>query len=541
SQVTLITRPRRFGKTLTLSMLYYFFTNENPKENRCLFKDCHIATVPGNYMNEQGTRPVVLLTLKDIQANSFQEMLALLSALLHDLYENFRFLLDSDALTPEEKTIFQKILAQNAQGADLQFALQRLTKYLHRHYSRQVLLLIDEYDAPIQTAWEHDYYDEAIVFMRNFLSSALKSNPSLDFSLLTGVLRIAKESIFSALNNLEVSSIVQGRFADAMGFTFEEVKEMAECLGRSDKLCEIQDWYDGYSFSGTEIYNPWSVIYYFLQNCTPGPYWLNTSGNAIIGELLKRKDESDETRLLALLHKTPISITLEEGMIYPEIFENKDALYTMLLTTGYLKPVHAAMEDGEWICDLAIPNKEIQTIYRKEILNRYRRHLANSDLRNILKYLLEGKSKEFSAGLEKYLRQIISFYDTATGENFYHGLMLGLTAWLMPAYQVKSNGESGEGRFDLAFFPLRGQKHGILMEFKIAKRKNSWKKKQKRLSIKSRAKAIHRNSRAETSPIYGNTGLLFAEKRCGYKHPCCNSCFFLPFCLFSQEEQLPVP
>ena len=296
SKVTLITRPRRFGKTLTMSMLYYFFANENAEENRKLFEGCAIAEAGEKYMAEQGTRPVIFLTLKDVKATSYASMVELMANILREMYRSFVFLLDSDSLIEEEKKEFRQILGKEASEADMQSAIKVLSQHLQRHYRRQALLLIDEYDAPIQAAWEYGYYDKAIIFFRNLLGAALKTNPTLDFAVLTGILRISKESIFSALNNLDVSSVLGGSYADMLGFTPEEVARIATDWGKPEKLGEIREWYDGYNFSGHEIYNPWSVVNYFQSGCKAKAYWVNTSGNSILKTMLLRVDEKRRSR-----------------------------------------------------------------------------------------------------------------------------------------------------------------------------------------------------------------------------------------------------
>ena len=469
SEVTLITRPRRFGKTMAMSMLYYFFALEKAEENRELFRGCNIAEAGEAYLSEQGKYPVIFVSLKDIKARSWGMSLELLRNALAKLYGQFSYLEDSEKLLPPEKKFFHQVLWGEATEAACMDALSRLLAMLEKHHGRKAILLIDEYDVPIQSAWEHGYYEDAITFMRNFLSAALKSNSSLEFAVLTGVLRVAKESIFSSLNNLEVSSVVHGRYADAMGFTGQEVEKMARDLGREDKLEELRSWYDGYSFSGVEIYNPWSVINYFQQNCEPRAYWVNTSGNSIIGNLMEQADQEDAEKLLGLLHGESFSLGIDEGVIYTDIYRNKFALYTMLLTTGYLKAVHTELEDGdEYVCEVKIPNREIRTVYRKEILNRFSGSLEVMGLQEMLRQLTRGEAEKFAKGLERYLVEIASFHDTANGEAFYHGFLLGLTAWLLPRYEIQSNRESGYGRFDLAAFPRKPGQRGILIECKIA-------------------------------------------------------------------------
>ena len=469
SEVTLITRPRRFGKTLTMSMLYYFFTNEHAEENRALFAGTNIAACGERYMSEQGKRPVIFLTLNDAKKTDMPEMLERLGRIMSEAYAKFSCLVsDNSPLGAVERKYYEKIRAMKGTRDDVEDSLRALSSFLYKYYGRKVVILLDEYDVPAQQGWQYHFHEEAIAFMRNFMGSAFKSNSALDFGIITGVLRIAKETIFSSLNNLEVSSVVQGRFADAMGFTQAEVGRMAADLGVGDRVDEIKHWYDGYTISGQEIYNPWSVINYFQQGCQPQVFWLNTSGNAIIGEMMEHADAEDDEKLCSLLDGDAIEVLVDEAVIYSDIYTNKDALYTMLLTTGYLSAIENRLEDGEHICALAIPNREIATVYRKEVLNRYRGRMARTDLRNVLTCLAKGQAEKFSEGLQKYLEQIASFHDTANKESFYHGFLLGLTAWFLPRYRVKSNRESGYGRFDLGIFPSEPGQAGVIMEFKVA-------------------------------------------------------------------------
>jgi len=472
AQATLITRPRRFGKTLSLSMLYYFFTNKDAEANRALFEGSNIEKAGERYMAEQGSRPVVFLSLKDIKERDFDGMLSGFAELSKRVYYGFRYLLEEDILTAGEREVFQAILDLKARLSDLQYSLSNLTDYLKRCHQRNVLVLIDEYDAPIQYAWDYGYYDEAIVFVRNYLSSVLKTNLSLDFAVLTGVLRIAKESIFSSLNNLEVASVAYGGYLDVMGFTYAEIQQMAADFEVEDKLPEIKAWYDGYNFAGQEIYNPWSVINYFHNNCRPAAYWVNTSGNTILRHMLEQADSSQSRSLSALLAGKKISASLDEGVIYDEIYQNSDALYSMLLTTGYLTmvdyPDPYIDDDG---CTLRIPNREIRTLFKKEVM----RHLSSKGsgselLRNLVGSLLVGNGAEFEEYLAEFLRLVASFHDTAGRESFYHGLVLGLLATLMPRFEVVSNRESGYGRFDIAVFPKEEEAAGALLEFKVAEK-----------------------------------------------------------------------
>ena len=469
SKVTLITRPRRFGKTLAMSMLYYFFTMEDAGANRNLFKGCKVETAGEKYMKHQGTKPTIFLNLKDIKQVDFTRMMRSFSSLMQDLYALHSYLLDSDCLNEYDREYFHSIVTRQADSVDLQLSLKKLTVWLQRHHQKAVLLLIDEYDAPIQYAFDHDYYDEAIEFMRNYLSSALKSNPSLDFAIITGVLRIAKESIFSSLNNLEIASVVSGRYQSAMGFDYHEIEQVATDFNCPQKLEEIKDWYDGYNFSGQEIYNPWSVINYILHNCQPALYWLNTSGNTILNDLLKHIDKKQEKELYTLLRGDSITARIDESIIYTDISKSRNALYTMLLTTGYLTPVSQPSLTGFTLsARLRIPNQEIRAVYAKEILERIESMDGQPNLLSMMDNLLSGNAEEFSARLNEYLETLASYYDTANRENFYHGFLLGLLALLLPDYTVRSNRESGYGRFDIAIFPNRKHQNGVIMEFKVA-------------------------------------------------------------------------
>ena len=473
SKATLITRPRRFGKTLALSMLYYFFTIENAEENRALFEGTAVEKADERYMAFQGSKPTIFVSLKDIKQANFENMMINFSSLMQETYYSYDYLLEGDCLNTTEKEYFNSIINRKSNSVDLQKSLKNLTTWLNRYHKKPALVLIDEYDAPIQYAFDYGYYDEAITFMRNYLSAVLKSNPDLDFAILTGVLRIAKESIFSSLNNLEVASVASGRYQNVMGFDDDEIKQITVDFHCPDKLPEIKKWYDGYNFSGTNIYNPWSVINYILHDCNPSIYWLNTSGNSIVKELLKRTDKEQAQELQALLQGGSVNAKIDEGVIYSDIYKNRNALYTMLLTTGYLTPVSKPVTRGFMLSAvLRIPNREIASVYATEIVERIENMEGNPNLLNFLENLLSGNAEGFSDELNKYLLTLTSYYDTANKETFYHGFVLGIVATLMPEYKILSNRESGYGRFDIAIFPENKSKNGVIMEFKVAEKES---------------------------------------------------------------------
>ena len=467
SDVTLITRPRRFGKTLTMSMLEYFFSIDWVKESDNLFHGLAIEKAGMEYMKYQGKSPVIFISLKDIKNASWESMLDQWGLFIRNVYLRYKYLCTSDTIDDDMKEDFYRITKRKANENELADSLAKLMEIMQAYYDKPVILLIDEYDAPIQQAWERGFYDECIGFMRRFLGRALKTNASLDFAVLTGVLRIAKESIFSGLNNLDVCSVMTDQYSDVFGFTADEVSDIASVLQRRHMLPDIQAWYDGYHFGKADIYNPWSVINFFDKQ-TLADYWVNTSGNAILRQLMKQTDAEQKEDLLSLLHGDSVTAVIREGVIYDDIGENPDALYTMLLTTGYLTAIHKQSTFGGQLCRLVIPNREVKDAYRVEVLERMRGRLAASSLLLMMEDLVAGHVVPFSKTLERYIAYLVSSYDAANKESFYHGFLLGMTALFVPEYVVESNRESGYGRFDIAIFPKDTDKAGVLMEFKAA-------------------------------------------------------------------------
>lgn len=469
ADVTLLTRPRRFGKTLLMSMTQQFLDIEDAEEHRKLFEGLKVMDDPVA-MAEQGTRPVIFLTLRDWDSNTWESMQEFIAFGLQDVCQSFRFLGESDKVSQEDKEAFHALLRRKGDLGLMRRALPLFCRMLRNHYGRNAVLLIDEYDAPLQSAWSHGYYDEAIDFYRGFFASALKSNPALDFAILTGVLRIAKESIFSGLNNLEVSTVFKGGFADACGYTKEEIAKLAHDLGRDDKLEELADWYDGYTFQGMEIYNPWSVNNYFKQNCEAEAYWVNTSGNDIIQTLLAQADEERWSELQSLLTGGTVTTAISEGVIYSTIGKNSGDIYTMLLQTGYLKAIGSVrIGGGERMYELAIPNREIRMLFQKEIMNRADRSYGVVSFYKMGLALQQGRAEDFQRIFKGILLRAVSSQDAAHPESFYHGLMLGCVLYYEQDYRVVSNRESGYGRFDLAMLPKKGELPGVIMEFKAVK------------------------------------------------------------------------
>ena len=470
NKVTLITRPRRFGKTLAMRMLQEFF--DINAAGRDTFKGLNISRAGEKYIQHRGKYPVIFFSLKDIATGNYQDALRDLCGKISDLYAEYGFLAESPALNEREKEYFLSVynIADHEQyGRDKWGkSLRMLTVYLWKHYGVKTILLLDEYDAPIQHAWEDGYYEDMIRFMRQFYSEVLKGNDALEFAVLTGVLRVAKESIFSGLNNLKVCSVLSEDYSDIFGFTGQEVARMAADLQMEDKLPEIREWYDGYSFGGSEIYNPWSVIMYFDAKCKPAPYWVNTSGNGIIKYMLDRLDGRGREDLQSLMDGNTISKQVQEGIIYEEIGSNADDLYTMLLTTGYLKCTSSQDSLLGTYMDLQIPNLEILRLFTREIAQNFTGYRGVSDITNMMDEMLKGNAVLFEEDLNRILRNSVSYHDAANGESFYHGMMLGFCVLLKDSHIVESNRESGYGRFDLALIPTDRRYYGVIMEFKRA-------------------------------------------------------------------------
>ena len=511
--VTLFTRPRRFGKTLLLSMMRYFLDIEGAEEHRKLFEGLKVAG-DAETMAQQGSRPVVFLSLKGWKYDSWERMQSGMRRQLGKLFRMHRSLLDDGKLTTWDQEDFLA-LAQGKADIDLcQDALAFLLRLVEEHYGKKPVLLLDEYDVPVQTAWENGYYKSAIDFFREFLSNALKSNSSLDFAILTGVLRISKESIFSDLNNLFTDSLLLPELPTAVGFTSEEVEKMAVDLGHPDKMPEIRAWYDGYRIGGQEIYNPWSVLWYFKKECVPGPYWVNTSGNSILQEILQRAPYDTMERLQGALQGKGIPALLREGFIYSEIFANRNALYAMLLATGYVTCAKAERTDLGQQVELVIPNREILSLYRTEVLERFHLENLSADAKSLMMAFLRGDVAFVQRGLSEYLEILASTFDTGKEkESFYHGFVLGMTALLVPEYEVRSNRESGRGRYDVAVFPKQAGNAGLVLEFKTAESEEGLEKKAQEALIQIQARDYDAEFRARGIATVRHYGVAFCGKQ----------------------------
>ena len=511
--VTLFTRPRRFGKTMLLSMLRYFLDIEGAEEHRKLFEGLAVSQDPET-MEQQGTRPVLFLTLKEWKTNAWDTMQQVIMDALGQVFDEHAFLLQAENVTRREQMIFEKIQFGEANLVTCRTALAFLLRLMEKYYGKKPVLLLDEYDVPIQQAWEHRYYEKAMDFFREFLSAALKTNAALDFAVLTGVLRISKESIFSDLNNLKVDSVLRTKHPEAFGFTPAEVEQMASDLDRADKLAELRDWYDGYRLGEKEIYNPWSVLNYFDNHCEPATYWVNTSGNAILGELLVHMDREHVEVLEGLLQGGTVQGHLQEGVVYNEMYQSEEALLTMLCLTGYLTVERKRRIGNADIYMLRLPNREMQALFGREILKRFPKTFNQSSLVRLMEAFLAGEVDRVQGGLSKYLEVLASTFDTGKEkESFYHGFVLGMTALLVPDYEVRSNRESGRGRYDVAVFPKDTKKAGLVLEFKTAETEDALEKKAQEALAQIAARDYDAEFRAREIAMVRHYGIAFCGKQ----------------------------
>lgn len=463
--VSLFTRPRRFGKTLNMDMLRVFF-EKTPEDTSIYFKDKYIWQCGDYYTKHQGQYPVIFLSFKDVKCSSWQETFQKISKLISLEFIRHSELESSSVLSSYEKEQYHRFASENINEVDCQMGLQLLSLLLHKHYDKECVIIIDEYDTPIQQGHLCDFYNEIVDFMRNFFSGGLKDNPHLAFGFLTGILRVAKESILSGMNNLKTNSILDNNYSSYFGFTNEEVREMLAYYDYEDKYQEICEWYDGYRFGNSEIFNPWSVINYISDQCFPKAFWQSTGSNDIIGEIIGTATPEINENLYKLFCGNTVTTYVDTSVIYPEVQNNPNSIYSFLLVAGYLKVAEIyPQNDGNYMCDVAIPNKEILYAYEKEVLNRTNQNNVSISIHQAI---FSKDTSKLQSLLENFMLKSISTMDGAS-EAFYHGMMLGLCAVLGSQFKVKSNRESGLGRFDIELLPMVKGIPGFIFEFKHTK------------------------------------------------------------------------
>ena len=464
-KVSLFTRPRRFGKTLNMDMLRVFF-EKTDKDTSVYFRDKLIWECGSEYTKYQGKYPVIYLSFKDIKCSSWKETIEKISKLISWEFLRHIELEKSDKLNEYEKEQYVKIAKGCASEVEYEMGLQLLSRLLYKHYEKETVIIIDEYDTPIQQGYSCDFYSEIIGFMRNFFSGGLKDNRYLAYGFLTGILRVAKESIFSGLNNLKIYSVLDEDYSQYFGFTKAEVRAILSYYEVCDKYEEVCQWYDGYIFGETEIFNPWSVINYISEKCYPKAFWQATGSNDIIGDIITVATPEIMENLHTLLSGRSITSYVDTSVIYPEIQNNPYSIYSFLLVAGYLKVVGMyPRHDGNYICELAIPNREITFVYAKEVLNKTKQ---NTLALSIQQAIFTGSAEKIQENLEKFMLHSVASLDTGS-EAFYHGMMLGLCALLSNQYYIHSNREAGLGRFDIQLMPQKKMLPGFLLEFKYTK------------------------------------------------------------------------
>lgn len=467
-KVSLFTRPRRFGKTLNMDMLRTFF-EKTAEDTSVYFRDKKIWFCGESYLAHHKKYPVIFLSFKDVKYTSWEETYQTLRKLIAQEFRRHDELLSSSVLGDYEKEEYSLLATDAADEVSYQMSLRTLSLLLHKHHHVAPVIIIDEYDTPIQQGHMNGFYDTVIGFMRNLFSGGLKDNPHLSYGFLTGILRVAKESIFSGLNNLKINSILDERYSEYFGFTADEVREMAEYYNASDKYQELCDWYDGYRFGNIEIFNPWSVIGYFNNNCRPKAFWQSTGSNDIIREVLAFATPDIMERLELLMKGESFVTHIDTGVIYPQIQKDPSSVYSFLLVAGYLKAARCDQPFGEdYMCEVTLPNKEIFFVYSKEILSQLETVIPRSIAIEIQESLYKMDVDALQRGLENYLMQAIRFYDTAN-ESFYHGMVIGLCAVMNNCYRITSNRESGSGRYDIQMLPLTKHFPGFLIELKAEK------------------------------------------------------------------------
>ena len=456
AQVKLFTRPRRFGKTLNMSMLKYFFDIKKADENRKLFKDLYIEKTES--FKEQGQYPVVFLSLKDLKARTWEEMERKIIITLSDFLSEYEYLLNE--LTGINFENLKNIVYKKASIDDLTTALKFLTKILYEKYNKKIVVLVDEYDSPLVSAYINGYYEKAKNFFKIFYSSVLKDNNCLQMGVLTGIIRVIKAGIFSDLNNLRTYTILSDDYTDSYGLTEEEVEKSLKDYGIEAEISNIKDWYDGYKFGDSEVYNPWSILN-FLQDKKLRAYWVDTSGNDLINNVLKMKNKNIITALERLFNGEGLRQNISGTSDLSKILSD-DEIWELLLFSGYLT-VEEKINQDNYI--LRLPNKEVKSLFRKTFIETY--IARGSKLSFLMESLIENKIEDYEENLQEILLTSVSYNDTKKGnEAFYHGLIMGMGLYLEGEYITKSNIESGLGRYDFLIEPKNKSKRAFIMEFK---------------------------------------------------------------------------
>jgi hypothetical protein len=469
SDVLLFPRPRRFGKTLNMSMLNYFFTNKNSEDNRRLFDGLAITRSPV-FDRHQGQFPVVSLSFKSCKGNSFDLIYAELVRVISNAYKHHEYILEKDIFRPLEIKKFQRICNEDHDPSLIASSLLLLSEFLHRYYQKKVLILIDEYDTPVHEAYLNGFYKDAVDVMRILLGNALKGNEYLHKGILTGILRISKESMFSDLNNVKVYSVLSEKYNTWFGFTQGEVDKLLDDFGLSKLSNQVKDWYNGYYFGNVEIYNPWSILCFADSNGDFKPYWLSTSANALVHSLIKDSDKSVKMDIEDALNYLPVYSTIDEEIAFVFLKNKREHILSFLVQTGYLKAHFHALEGSDKIYQVEIPNTELSKIYYAVIETWFNESIGSKELNEMLNALIAGDIKIFERILSKFVLETLSYFNvgrrTKEVERVFQAFLLGMLISLKARYEVYSEKESGYGRFDVSVIPKDRSKQAIIMELK---------------------------------------------------------------------------
>ena len=468
SAVTLLPRPRRFGKTLNMSMLNYFFSNAD--DYRALFAGLGISH-DAEAMAHSGQYPVIFLSFKDVKETLAEDVFKRISRLIQDIYAAHSYL--AETIEPEEANYFQRIKQGSRDKVELAESIKRLSQFLHSYHHQPVVIIIDEYDMPINSAYSHGYYDELVGFLRNLLSGAFKDNPSVFKGILTGILRIARESIFSGLNNIDVATLTSPRYNQHFGFTETETEQLLQDYELAYEVDAIRQWYNGYNFGGVTIYNPWSIISLAVNHGELAPYWLNTSDNALVRDLIAQAPYEVKQELESLL-SVPGAVVrkpLNEHTVFRDIHMSDDAVWNFLLFSGYLAYKNKTLEGKHLHADFCIPNMEVASFYETAILEWFKQGITRPhQLSSILEALVTEQFDYFCDSFEQFVTDTFSYFDItgSSPESFYHAFVLGMLVQLQQTHSIKSNRESGFGRYDVCLIPHTKTKPAFVFEFKKA-------------------------------------------------------------------------
>lgn len=523
--VNLFTRPRRFGKTLNMSMFQHFFedmrTDDGEKiDNAYLFENMKIMDAGEEYLAHMGSYPVINLTLKDAKQPDFDLAYAAIKRQIANEYFRHKYILQAESLS-EKKEEYLNIMRRTADRDSYNQSIQFLSQCLEKYYGKKVIILIDEYDVPLENAFTQNFYNEMISFIRSLFESAFKTNGSLEFAVITGCLRISKESIFTGLNNLKVISILDEKYAEYFGFTQEEVRELCNYYGLSHKYDTVQEWYNGYIFGNVNVYNPWSVIQFIddmteNENCFPRSYWANTSSNTVVRKLIDMADDSVKSELENLIDGGTVEKIVHEDITYGEVYESMDNLWNFMFFTGYFKKVDERMgEDDTRFLTLAIPNREVRYIFREKIMAWFNQKMKARDLTRLHTAFVDKDTQTLEEELTDILYETISSFDES--ENYYHGLVAGLLSG-MKGYRTKSNRESGKGRCDLFVKPVSRRKEAFIVEFKTTKKIKELEKKAEEALQQIADKKYALELEDDGYDIASSYGISFCGKDCCVMH-----------------------